>query len=42
MRLRRGDTIQGVWRIDVIGASYLEVTDTRYDIKRRVPLEEKR
>jgi hypothetical protein len=42
MRLKRGATIQGVWRIDVIGDSYIEATDTRYDIKRRIPLEEKR
>jgi hypothetical protein len=42
MRLARSATIQGVWRIDVIGDNYVEVTDTRYDIKKRVPLEEKR
>jgi hypothetical protein len=40
-RLRRGQTIDTVWRIDAITDNGVDVTDTRYDIKKHVPLEEK-
>jgi len=40
-RLRRGDVIQGVWRIDSITDTGVEVTNTQYEIKRRVPMQEK-
>ena len=36
-----GDTIMGVWRIDAISADSVDVTNTQYDIKRRVPLQDK-
>ncbi len=42
LRLRRSDTIQSVWRIDNISDSGVDLTDTRYDIKRRIALEERR
>jgi hypothetical protein len=42
LRLRRNQVIEGVWRIDAITETGLDVTDTRYDIKKRVPLEEKK
>lgn len=38
VRLRRGQMIDGVWRIDSISAVAVEVTDTRYDIKKRISL----
>ncbi|HKS39597.1 MAG TPA: hypothetical protein VJX74_03210, partial [Blastocatellia bacterium] len=40
-RLRRGDVVQGVWRIDSINDSGVELTHTQYEIKARVPLQEK-
>ena len=40
-RLRRGDIVQGVWRIDSINDSGVELTHTQYEIKTRVPLQEK-
>jgi hypothetical protein len=40
-RLRRGDLIQGVWRIDSISDTGVELTHTQYEIKSRVPLQEK-
>lgn len=36
-----GDTIMGVWRIDAIAADSVDVTNTQYDIKRRIPLQDK-
>ena len=42
LRLRRADTIQSVWRIDSISDSGVDLTDTRYDIKKRITLEDKR
>jgi|SRR5436853_4158118 len=42
LRLRRGDTIQNAWKIDNITDSGVDVTDTRYDIKKRITLEERR
>jgi hypothetical protein len=38
IRLRRGQMIDGVWRIDSISEVAVEVTDTRYDIKKKLPL----
>ncbi len=40
-RLRRGEIVQGVWRIDSINDSGVELTHTQYEIKTRVPLQEK-
>jgi hypothetical protein len=40
-RLTRGGIVQGVWRIDSITDTGVEVTHTQYEIKRRVPLQEK-
>lgn len=36
-----GDTIMGVWRIDAITETAVDVTHTQYEIKRRVPLQDK-
>ncbi|MGH9823812.1 MAG: hypothetical protein ACREDR_11250 [Blastocatellia bacterium] len=41
LRMRRGETYDGVWRIDAVNDNGIEVTDTRYDIKKVVPLEAK-
>lgn len=38
MRLRRGEKIEGIWRIDSISENGIEVTDVRYDIRKRLPL----
>ena len=40
-RVKVGDTIMGVWRVDAINADGIDVTLTQYDIKRRVALQEK-
>ncbi|MFY9609733.1 MAG: IPT/TIG domain-containing protein [Blastocatellia bacterium] len=40
-RLRRGETLQAVWRIDAINADSVDVTHTQYEIKRRIMLQEK-
>jgi hypothetical protein len=40
-RLTRGGILQGVWRIDSITDTGVEVTHTQYEIKRRVPLQDK-
>jgi hypothetical protein len=40
-RGKAGDTIMGVWRIDVVASDYVDITHTQYDIKRRVPLQDK-
>jgi IPT/TIG domain len=40
-RLTRGAVVQGVWRIDSITDTGVEVTHTQYEIKRRVPLQDK-
>ena len=37
-RVRVGETIMGIWRVDGINADGIEVTLTQYDIKRRVQL----
>ncbi|MFY9557250.1 MAG: hypothetical protein WAV47_21275 [Blastocatellia bacterium] len=40
-RAKVGETINGVWRVDAISADAVEVTLTQYDIKRRLPLQDK-
>jgi hypothetical protein len=40
-RVRRGETVQGVWRVDAINADSIELTHTQFEIKRRIPLQEK-
>ncbi|MEK6304112.1 MAG: hypothetical protein AABO41_25775 [Acidobacteriota bacterium] len=40
-RFRKGEMLQGVWRIDAINADSVDLTHTQYDIKRRIPLQEK-
>jgi hypothetical protein len=42
LRLKQGATIQSVWHIDAIAPAAVDVTDTRYSIKRKLPLEEKK
>ena len=39
-RFRKGDMVMQFWRIDSIDSNGVDVTDTRYDIKKRVPFEE--
>jgi hypothetical protein len=40
-RAKVGDTVTGVWRIDTIAADYVDLTHTQYEIKRRLPLQDK-
>lgn len=40
-RAKVGDTVMGVWRVDAILADSVEVTQTQYDIKKRLPLQDK-
>lgn len=40
-RVKVGDTIMGVWRVDAISADGIEITLMQNDIKRRVALQEK-
>jgi len=40
-RFRKGEMLQGVWRIDAINADSVELTHTQYDIKRKIPLQDK-
>lgn len=40
-RARVGDTVTGVWRVDAILADSVEITHLQYDIKRRLPLQDK-
>jgi hypothetical protein len=40
-RAKVGDTVMGVWRVDSILAESVEITQTQYDIKRRLPLQDK-
>src|SRR5215510_2480085 len=40
-RVKVGETIMGIWRVDAILADRVELTLTQYDIKRRVPLQER-
>jgi hypothetical protein len=40
-RAKVGDTVTGVWRIDAIAADFVDLTHTQYEIKRRLPLQEK-
>jgi hypothetical protein len=41
VRLPRGETVMQYWRIDSMDENGIDVTDLRYDIKMRVPLQEK-
>lgn len=40
-RAKVGDTITGVWRVDAISADSVDLTHTQYEIKRRLPLQDK-
>lgn len=40
-RVKVGDTIMGIWRVDAITADGIDLTLTQYDIKRRVQLQER-
>lgn len=40
-RLKLGETLQAVWRIDAINADSVDVTHLQYEIKRRIVLQEK-
>jgi hypothetical protein len=40
LRFRKGDMVMQFWRIDAIDSNGVDVTDTRYDIKKRIPFEE--
>lgn len=40
-RFRKGEMLQGVWRIDAINADSVDITHTQYQIKRRIPLQER-
>jgi hypothetical protein len=40
-RVKVGDTLLGVWRVDSISENFIDVTLTQYDIRRRVQLQEK-
>jgi hypothetical protein len=39
-RLKRGDTVAGVWRVDAINSDSADFTNTQYDIRRKVLLRE--
>jgi hypothetical protein len=41
LRIKAGSTIQGVWRVDAISNQAMNVTQTQFDIKKRVPLQDK-
>jgi hypothetical protein len=41
LRLKVGGTIQGIWRVDAISNQAMDVTQTQFDIKKRVPLQER-
>ena len=40
-RAKVGDTIMGIWRVDAISADAVDITHKQYEIKRRVPLQDK-
>jgi hypothetical protein len=40
-RLKRGDTVSGVWRVDSINSDSAEFTNTQYEIRRKVMLQER-
>jgi hypothetical protein len=40
-RAKVGDTVTGVWRVDGITSDFVDLTHTQYEIKRRLPLQEK-
>jgi hypothetical protein len=37
-RLKKGDTVAGVWRVDAINLDSADFTNTQYDIRRKVML----
>ncbi|MEW6129222.1 MAG: hypothetical protein AB1757_19435 [Acidobacteriota bacterium] len=41
LRVRVGDKIQSLWRVDSIAVGGMELTHLQFDIKRRLPLQEK-
>jgi hypothetical protein len=41
LRLKVGDTFQRVWRVDSISTQDLGLTQTQFDIKKRIPLQAK-
>ncbi len=41
MRKKRGDTLQGVWRIEAITDAATEVIHAQFEIKKRVPMQDK-
>ena len=41
-RLKAGEMLQGVWRIDAVNADSVDLTHTQYEIKRKIPLEKVR
>ena len=40
-RAKRGDTVAAIWRIDSINADSVDLTNLQYEIKKRLPLQEK-
>lgn len=40
-RVKVGETIMGIWRVDAISADGIDLTLTQYDIKRRVQMQER-
>lgn len=40
-RVKVGETVLGIWRVDAISADAMEITLVQNDIKRRVPLQDK-
>jgi hypothetical protein len=42
VRMKRGDKVQGVWLIDAISDSALELTHAQYDIKKRLAMIDKK
>jgi hypothetical protein len=41
LRLKVGDTVQRAWRVDAISNQAMNLTHIQFDIKKRVPLQEK-
>ena len=42
VRLKPKETFQGIWRIDQVNSTGVDLTDTRYDIKKHMDLEQKK
>jgi hypothetical protein len=40
-RAKVGDTVMGVWRVDAVSADSVDLTHKQYEIKRRLPLQDK-